>query len=721
MFLTRDKDSPVNSIMLAVLCTVLIIVGFFLEVPGHISLRVDIFNRVVSCFAVWFLAAVIERSKKEERVRDEILKARAKIEERLRERENTLSSIFRTVPVGIGMIRNRRLEFANESLRRLTGYSSQELEGQSTRKLYPSEHDYLEAGRIYQSLKTQFVASIESKWRRKNGEIFDMLLVLSPQKGEHGEVEFVFSAQDITERKKAARELERQRKMFETLTEYSPDVIFILDKDMRYRYINTASEKLTGVPRQKMIGKTSKELGLPEKSRLLWEQCFRDAIKRRRACFMESEYPAPHGSRTMINANVPLFKANGELDIVLGFSHDITDLKNTQLALERRAKETEEGNSILRALMENVPEGVIIADAPDQKIRSMSRYGIEITGRSDQPVRGRSLLTIGRQLFTPEGLPVSDEIKPMTRAIKEGHVIINQEYQLKAKNNLFIPVLINAAPIRDKEGKITGGVVVWKDITKLKQAEEVLRRDREAFERLVVERTRELISAQSELERAKRLSDIGELATTVAHELRNPLAGMKLALFSAKRKCQSENAEPHLDVIDLKISQASQIINNLLFYSRLKVPELHKVEPYRVIDEVAEGIKNRFHDFSLEEDLDAIKGKTMEADLTQLNELFTNVINNAHEAVREKHGTVRVSAHPSDGMIDFEVKDNGVGMDHEQLQKIFKPFYTTKSKGTGLGLTVSEQIVKLHGGSIGVSSEKGKGTTITIKLPLVHK
>lgn len=224
------------------------------------------------------------------------------------------------------------------------------------------------------------------------------------------------------------------------------------------------------------------------------------------------------------------------------------------------------------------------------------------------------------------------------------------------------------------------------------------------------------------LEQVKRLSDIGSLAATVAHELRNPLGVIRTAAYNIKRKAQNPLLEGHLANIEKKIIEADQIINNLLFYSRLKLPHIERVELFSILKESIEHLKNKSPRCAVGKKISSIKGDFIEADPLQLGELFNNILGNAHDAFTGDKGRIEVAAwKDNSGNIVVQVKDYGAGMDSEQLSRIFEPFYTTKAKGTGLGLTVCKQIVTLHNGAIGFESEKGRGTTVTVTLPLRRK
>jgi PAS domain S-box-containing protein len=274
----------------------------------------------------------------------------------------------------------------------------------------------------------------------------------------------------------------------------------------------------------------------------------------------------------------------------------------------------------------------------------------------------------------------------------------------------------------DREGRLLGGFGITQDITERKQAEEALRRDKEALELILSQRTKELMDAHLDLEQAKRLSDIGTLAATVAHELRNPLAAISAAVYNIEKKSGESKIGGNLDSIRRKVVESERIIGNLLFYSRLRPPTYEIIRPYEVIrDSVTEARRETCSRVRvLTDKLESTKDLTMEADGDQVREVLLNLINNAYEAIREEHGTIAVTAHRVGEALEIAVQDNGQGIDGQDLDKIYDPFFTTKAKGTGLGLSVCKQIVKLHGGSLAVESKRGAGTKVTVSFPLTR-
>jgi PAS domain S-box-containing protein len=259
-------------------------------------------------------------------------------------------------------------------------------------------------------------------------------------------------------------------------------------------------------------------------------------------------------------------------------------------------------------------------------------------------------------------------------------------------------------PVKDSFGVVEGIVLALVDVTQRKNAEEALHK------------------AQKELSDAKRLSDIGILAATVAHELRNPLGVIRTAAYNIKRKSKGPLLAGHIANIEKKISESDQIINNLLFYSRLRMPQYESVYLYPLLEECVAIARKKFKewDAKINKNYRSLKKYAIELDPLQIREVFNNMLNNAFEALVDKCGRIDVSAgyNKLKGEMSITFTDSGVGIAPEDLQKISEPFFTKKSKGTGLGLTVCYQIVNLHRGRIIVDSRKGEGASFAVILPL---
>ena len=227
---------------------------------------------------------------------------------------------------------------------------------------------------------------------------------------------------------------------------------------------------------------------------------------------------------------------------------------------------------------------------------------------------------------------------------------------------------------------------------------------------------------QEQMVRAEKLSAVGTLASGVSHELRNPLSAIKNAVFLLKRKL-SKGAVPDidekiiqfLDIMDNEIDRCSKIINDLLGFTRVSEPGRLAFDINTVVNdalsrvEIAENIKLSKN---LQPDLPMIM-----IDANQIGQVLINLIQNAYQAMTDG-GNLKISTKVSDGFMEVEVGDSGCGIPEKEIKKIFDPLFTTKPRGTGIGLAVCHGIIQKHNGVIDVKSQEGVGTTMFIRLPL---
>jgi signal transduction histidine kinase len=259
------------------------------------------------------------------------------------------------------------------------------------------------------------------------------------------------------------------------------------------------------------------------------------------------------------------------------------------------------------------------------------------------------------------------------------------------------------------------------------ELEQSLKMYYEQLEVMVENRTRELEQAQEKLIRSERLAAVGELASGVGHELRNPLNVIRNCIYlinmSLEGKAEPE-IEENLKLLDLQVDISNKIVSDLLDYTRVKAPNRTVVDLNNMVRDrvswatVPEKVSVKFN-------LDP-ESPRINVDSDQVGRAITNIINNGIQSISSS-GEFRIRTGISTGTgIDgdrgwVEFADTGCGIPPENLSRIFEPLFTTKPKGIGLGLAISRRMVEQNGGEIGVESTVGKGTVFTIKLPLVKK
>jgi signal transduction histidine kinase len=263
-------------------------------------------------------------------------------------------------------------------------------------------------------------------------------------------------------------------------------------------------------------------------------------------------------------------------------------------------------------------------------------------------------------------------------------------------------------------------VGIARDISLLKKAEEVLKRDKEGLKKLVNERSRELLRAQEDLDKAKHLSELGLLAATVAHELRTPLAAIRTAAYNIDKKCPDPAIDSHIENIEKKVAESDQIIKNLLGYSSIKVPYYETVDVCALLEECLSLSKEIFHTYkvSVRKVFMCRDRCAIEADPVQLKEVFSNILHNAYESFKNRKGKLEIRGRLLNGYLKVSFKDNGCGIPVKYVGRVTEPFFTTKAKGMGLGLAICRQIIDLHKGSLDIEKARGKGTIVTVAFPV---
>ena len=248
----------------------------------------------------------------------------------------------------------------------------------------------------------------------------------------------------------------------------------------------------------------------------------------------------------------------------------------------------------------------------------------------------------------------------------------------------------------------------------------------EGLEQQVEDRTAALKQAQERLIQSEKLSSLGRLAASIAHEINNPLAGIltyaKLLVRTLEEAPPDERARTkiigQLKLVERETQRCTAIVRNLLDFARERPLKLSQVDVNMVIGEALFLINNQIalQNIRLEADLGQVP--PIEADFGQIRQAILNILINACDAMARVGGALRVrSRRGASGQVEIVVEDTGVGIPPEHLKKVLDPFFSTKEKGTGLGLSVVYGIVERHGGSLRIESTQGQGTTVTIALP----
>ncbi len=279
-----------------------------------------------------------------------------------------------------------------------------------------------------------------------------------------------------------------------------------------------------------------------------------------------------------------------------------------------------------------------------------------------------------------------------TLATGTNYIGVETDYPVKNKN---IHISISTSRLKDSTDKIIGAVVVFKDLT-------------------------EQHHLQEQIQRAERLSSLGELMAGVAHEIRNPLTAIKGFVQYLQSADTEEERKEYMPIILKEVDRVNRVIETLLYFSRPCKTDYRPMSINDLIEEtlvlVNTGTKHRL-EFKLQLDPTI---PPIEGDAEQLKQVLLNLFINAVQAIPDQ-GTIEIKTwQESSSVVNVRVTDTGKGINPTDLGKVFDPFFTTKAAGTGLGLAVVHRIINSHYGQVDIQSEVGNGTAVTLQIPVIH-
>lgn len=231
----------------------------------------------------------------------------------------------------------------------------------------------------------------------------------------------------------------------------------------------------------------------------------------------------------------------------------------------------------------------------------------------------------------------------------------------------------------------------------------------------------ELKSGREELVRAERIAAWRDVARTLAHEIKNPLTPIQLSLRRLRKRltgieAQDKGTSESLEIIDRQLDVLRDLASEFSNFARAPKLEPKPVNPNSIVSEIISFYRSSTGNVSFVEELEHDIGPIL-ADPGQLGRAFGNIVKNAVDAMPDG-GKLCASTTLEGNWVKVEFRDNGSGIPEDALSRVFDPYFTTKGRGTGLGLAIVQQIVESHGGSIHIQSEPGKGTQVTLKLPV---
>ncbi len=365
--------------------------------------------------------------------------------------------------------------------------------------------------------------------------------------------------------------------------------------------------------------------------------------------------------------------------------------KNYEAEIQDKTEELEKTKDYLFTIINDSAEGIIGIDL-DGRVTSWNKAAEQIFGYSEQEMLGQ-----GFEKLLPNDRLTEKELEKISKEVAEKGFIRSFITERIRKDGQRIFVSITRTSLRDKDGNPIGSSAIVRDITRLKEME-------------------------AKLIESETLAAVGEMAASIAHEIKNPLAGIRggIEIIADSLKKRGPKFAMIREIIH-QIDRLDRTVKDLLVFAKPKPPAKSKWNINTIVDKVLNVLKEdpacqniRFEKF-LSDSLHPVN-----VDPQQMEQVFFNVGLNALQSMNNR-GTLTVRTDEKFAQIYITFKDTGDGISVETQRKIFKPFYTTKSKGTGLGLPIVKKIIASHHGHIDIQSEQGNGTTFIISLPIYAK
>lgn len=395
--------------------------------------------------------------------------------------------------------------------------------------------------------------------------------------------------------------------------------------------------------------------------------------------------------------STPAVNARGEPLGLVSIFRDVTDLReaNDELArnfvkLQQAESESRRERDRLDLIIENVGHPIVVCDTSGKFI--LCNHRAELLFQESGSFRPRAAAAV--RANTVALTTFISGLAPASETVRQAEIELSDP-----QDGRSLPMEITAREVHDATGQVTAVVSILHDLTEIRE----------------LERRR----VEQQLFESEKLAAVGRLAASIAHEVNNPLEAINNALYLMQSGSKDEQTHRFLEIARKETERVSHIVRQMLGFAR-RSGEVDWVDVNQVLEETLVLLEKKLKRSRIkvvqkfDENLPRIRARA-----DQMRQVFLNLIINAQQAI-ENEGQIEVSTSRYEQSLQpsilIQLSDSGAGIEEEDLTRIFEPFFSTGKKGTGLGLWVTQDIVRQHGGRIDVSSEKGKGTVFTVIL-----
>ena len=546
--------------------------------------------------------------------------------------------------------------------------------------------------------------------------------------------------------------------LLQNIIKITTNAIFVIDLQGKFVFLNNAVSIMTGYSVDELKGVTFSVLFTNDTFSKINDQFRKTATHSISVPLYETQIVCKGGNKRFVALSLTPLINNEKITCVLIVAEDITKRKHAEIQLQLETIDHDALSHISRIVIQSESEQKIYDQIP-QLISRFFEFDIVSIELYDKVTD--EIIFVGNT-----GVPVSDKYpasdkKPIRKAaagtvsgdvIKNGKSVMipnsikHSDYKfnllkkLNIKGFFCLPMQTKYNVIgtlclgsKQKEYLHQAKNIILQTIANIiaqtieyRRAKKELKKYQQHLEELVNKRTEQLKTVQEKLIHTAKLSAIGKLSASIAHEFNNPICGIRNVLERINERISKgvNLNDTHKDLTALAIKECNRIADmtrKLHDFHRPSSGKISKINIHEAIDEIVLMSEK----IMTERNIELTKHYShniLEVDAVgdQIRQVILNIIQNAEEAIQETGGKITITTEMEDSNVKIHIRDTGSGIPPKNMATIFEPFFTTKPavKGTGLGLAISYGIIKKHGGNIEVKSSLTNGTTFTIILPI---
>jgi PAS domain S-box-containing protein len=640
-------------------------------------------------------------------------------EEALRSSEEKYRKLVDTSPDAITLVDLQgKFLTANQQSYRQLGYDSLSdlmASGKNAFDFIAPEDQEQAMENMKLTLQDGTVRNVEYKMIRRDGSTFQGELNASLLTDAVGKpTAFIGVTRDVTERRMFEDALRESEERYRKLIEISPDAITMTDLEGDFLHINQQAVRMLGFENaeelQSFYGNSVNAIAEDDRTKAAAQ--VKDLFQKGHTTNVEFKLVRKDGIIFPVEVSSSVvYDTEGKPLAIIGVARDITERRETEAAL--RTSETRH-----RRLIETSPDAILYVNL-NRKLITLNTEAADLFGYDsveDMLIAGLDVTNLIIREDLSRGLEIGKILRASAR-------VENAQFTLVRKDGSTFPGEVSVSMMFDDDGAPEAFIGIVRDITERKKADEQIRRYGEELERLVEERTHKIRELEKQRTESEKLVATGRMAARIAHEINNPLAGIKNSFMLIKDAITADHKyHSYVPLIDKEIDRIAGIVGQMFHLYR---PVHMNVQVFKLNDSVDEIIRLlepicREKKVSIEAKLPVRKGIEVTMPENLLRQVLYNLLLNAIEASPSGKSVI-LEAKFVKSQLEIKVTDFGKGVLKEDRTRIFEPFFSTKSHlakpGLGLGLSISKSLIEAMQGEIGFRSTQNKQTVFKVTLP----